>query len=52
MTTTPGWRVEREIYGYPQQLGDVCITADDDAVPKLLRLKASAIRKFGPERMG
>jgi hypothetical protein len=47
---TPGWRVEREIYGYPQQLGLVSIAeAKPGKFPVSLRLEASAIARFKPD---
>jgi hypothetical protein len=47
---TPGWRVEREIYGYPQQLGQVSIPkAKPKEFPPSLRVKAAAIARFKPD---
>jgi hypothetical protein len=44
---TPGWRADREIYGYPQQRGDVDIDLDRDKLPSVLSVKAPAIERFG-----
>ena len=43
---TPGWRAEREIYGYPQQQGRVEIERDGDGPPDRLRVCARVIEEF------
>ena len=49
---SPGWRVEREIFGYPQQMASIEITPrnePDHRLPLRLELKANAIKKFEPD---
>jgi len=47
---SPGWRVEREIFGYPQQLGNIAITPGQEVgLPAQVELKANAIETFEPE---
>ena len=48
-TLTPGWRTEREIFGYPQQLADISIEVDGTGPRDLAEVKASAIKEFGPD---
>jgi len=43
---TPGWRAEREIFGYPQQRGDVYIDDAGRQNPGALGLKLPAIARF------
>jgi Acetoacetate decarboxylase (ADC) len=46
----PGWRMEREIFGYPQQLADIVISPEEgDGLLDRLDLKAYAIRRFSPD---
>ena len=48
---SPGWRAEREIYGYPQQHGRVEVQTDGSGDPRSLRLRSRAIGKFEPNAM-
>ena len=46
-TLTPGWRAEREIFGYPQQLADISIeSATGPGMATRLKVNASAIKDF------
>jgi Acetoacetate decarboxylase (ADC) len=48
---TPGWRAEREIYGYPQQQGRVRIRRDATGLPARLTVTVHGIRKFAKDAM-
>lgn len=50
-TETPGWRVEREIFGYPQQHGRVRIRLDRANVPYSLSMETPSIVRFAPNAM-
>jgi hypothetical protein len=43
---TPGWRAEREIYGYPQQQGRVRIQQEGAKAPTRLSVEARVIERF------
>jgi hypothetical protein len=45
----PGWKLEREIFGYPEQSGGIDIQFDDGDDPARLAVTAHAIRRFAPE---
>lgn len=45
-TLTPGWRTEREIFGYPQQLAVIPIKPDEPGWATSLKVEASAIKEF------
>jgi len=49
---TPGWRMEREIFGYQQQLADIVIPGDEDTpsnLPPSFDLRAEGIAHFAPD---
>jgi len=46
---TPGWTADREIYGYPRQLGEVSINVSNGGLPESCAVSAQAIRRFGAE---
>ena len=52
---TPGWRMEREIFGYPQQLGHASISPDPQSpdpnspLPQRLDLRADGMEHFAPD---
>jgi len=46
---TPGWKADREIYGYPLQQGRVKIDVDGAARPYSLSVSARVIKKFAPD---
>ena len=53
-TSPPGWRTEREIFGYPQQLAKIRIEPDEkdsSKLPACLDVCALAIKKFRPDSM-
>jgi acetoacetate decarboxylase len=50
-SSTPGWRAEREIYGYPQQYGKVEIKPDRAEIPAELCARARIIERFAPDAM-
>ena len=43
---TPGWRAEREIYGYPQQQGRVSVRRQGASPPDYLSVSAKVIEQF------
>ena len=45
----PGWRTEREIFGYPQQLANIRIGPRRGRPADLLHVSARAIRRFSPD---
>jgi hypothetical protein len=46
----PGWRMEREIFGFPQQLADIVISPEQgNGILDRLDLRAYAIRRFRPD---
>jgi hypothetical protein len=46
---TPGWTADREIYGYPRQLGQVSINVGNGGLPDSCAVSALAIKRFGAE---
>ena len=48
---TPGWKADREIFGFPLQHGHVQIGPDNGGVPAELSVKAPVIDRFGPTKM-
>ena len=46
---TPGWTADREIYGYPRQLGEVSLDVGEDGLLQSCGVTARAIRRFGAE---
>ena len=48
-TLMPGWRAEREIFGYPQQLAKIRIKPDGPRMASSLEVKACGIKDFSPD---
>jgi hypothetical protein len=48
---TPGWRADREIYGYPRQQADVEIAAERGKLPTTLSVSARAIKRFSEDAL-
>jgi len=50
---TPGWRMEREIFGYQQQLANISIPPVDENtpedLPRRLNLRAQGMEHFAPD---
>ena len=45
---TPGWKADREIYGYPRVHGSVRIDRDRTGTPQMWSVEGSVIRHFQP----